>query len=161
MSYTPLSHVATGDTATAALHNILLDNIAIIKSGIADDGSHFGPFKGYTEKWQFVGISSGVVSANLAAGNHIVVSHSANITGFTITGFSAGVLASAEICSIFVYIIGTGTPHTIAHVINGNTVRFSNNAPPAAITSTNGYFDTFVYTTFQAVNFLGAVLQNR
>lgn len=161
MSYTILSHVATGDTATAALHNLLLDDIAIIKSGIADDGSHFGPFKGYSEKWQTCTISSGVVTINLALGNHILILHNANITSFAISGFSAGVLAGAEVSNIFLYIIGTGTPHTIVHSVNGHTVRFSNNAPPAAMTSTNAYYDTLVYTTLQAIDFLGAVLQNR
>src|SRR5262245_12962852 len=39
MSYVILSHVSTGDLATAALHNQLLDDIAIIKSNINDDGT--------------------------------------------------------------------------------------------------------------------------
>jgi hypothetical protein len=38
VSYVILPHVATGDLATAALHNTLLDDIAIIKSNINDDG---------------------------------------------------------------------------------------------------------------------------
>jgi len=38
MSYVILPHVATGDMATAPLHNTFLDNVAIIKSNINDDG---------------------------------------------------------------------------------------------------------------------------
>lgn len=33
MSYTALSHVSTGELATAALHNTLLDNVAFIETG--------------------------------------------------------------------------------------------------------------------------------
>lgn len=38
MAYVVLSHVSTGELATAALHNTLLDNIAIIKTSISNDG---------------------------------------------------------------------------------------------------------------------------
>ena len=39
MSYTVLAHVATGDLATAALHNALIDDLAVLKTNIADDGA--------------------------------------------------------------------------------------------------------------------------
>lgn len=38
MSYTPMTHVATGDLATAALHNTLLDNIGFIVGGLEGTG---------------------------------------------------------------------------------------------------------------------------
>lgn len=38
MAYVPLAHVATTDQATAALHNQLLDDVAIIKTQIDDNG---------------------------------------------------------------------------------------------------------------------------
>ena len=42
MSYVVLPHVATGDLATAALHNQLLDDLLVLKTSINDDGSLHG-----------------------------------------------------------------------------------------------------------------------
>lgn len=39
--YVVLSHVSTGELATAALHNTLLDDVATIKTNISDDGGTF------------------------------------------------------------------------------------------------------------------------
>jgi len=38
MSYTALTHVATGDLATAALHNTLLDNLTALVAGLPGQG---------------------------------------------------------------------------------------------------------------------------
>ena len=38
MSWLTLGHVATGDLATAALHNSLLDDLAVVKTEVGDLG---------------------------------------------------------------------------------------------------------------------------
>ena len=38
MSYTVLAHVTTGDLATASLHNSLIDDLAVLKTEVDDNG---------------------------------------------------------------------------------------------------------------------------
>src|SRR4051812_42139359 len=45
MSYTVLSHVATGDVATANLQNLLIDDIAVLKTSIDNSGHLLYPIK--------------------------------------------------------------------------------------------------------------------
>src|SRR4051812_26021485 len=45
--YVTLAHVSTAELATAALHNDLLDDVAILKISVADDGRLSGEIKNF------------------------------------------------------------------------------------------------------------------
>lgn len=91
MSYVILPHVATGDLATAALHNTLLDDVAIIKSNINDDGT-LNPIRRITStKGTFSGTTittvSQVVLPTLTDADHLIVRWGMKLgTGVTTDG---------------------------------------------------------------------------
>ncbi len=138
MSYTDLPHVSTGDLATAADHNALLDNVVILKTGISDDGS----LKGYTETQQGpVSIVSGVVTIDASAGNHIPISLNAAITSFVITN----VPTSGHVLPLILYFTADGTLRSITWSINSHTAKFPGGVAPV-MTSTNGKIDRILLT---------------
>lgn len=89
MSYVLLAYVATGDLATAALQNQLIDNLAILKTSIANDGRLSGELLAFREEVTTVAVAAGVVALNLALSNNFKTSITANITSITLSGWTA------------------------------------------------------------------------
>lgn len=77
MSYTVLSHVLTGDLATAALHNTLLDDLAVLKTSVDDNGHLVYPT-----------IVSKSTTYGVAAADDIILCD-ATSAGFTVTLLTA------------------------------------------------------------------------
>lgn len=140
MSYVVLSHVATGDVATAALHNTLLDDIVIIKTSIADDGRLSGEIKNFSEDAPSVAISSNVLTLDMAVENVVRVSLNANITTTTINNKPA----SGKFGSITLIVTADGSARTWAFLTG--TVKWGNAGAPT-LTITNGKVDVFMIFT--------------
>ncbi len=139
MAYTILPHVSTGDLATAADHNALLDDVVILKTGISDDGS----LAGYTETQQgTVAITGGNVPIDVADGNHVPISLTAAITSFTVTN----VPTSGHVLALILYFTADGTLRSITWSINSHTAKFPGGVAPV-MTSTNGKIDRILLTT--------------
>ncbi len=144
MSFTSYASAIAGSILTAAFWNAQVKNNGIVlKTSIADDGSTwFGALGGYSESYQAVSPGAGVVTFDLAAGNHVVVNVTANITSFTMTD-SVGSLTSGRVYPIVFYLKNDGTLRTITWTINGNTVLFSSGSTPT-LTGTNNKHDRVV-----------------
>jgi hypothetical protein len=92
MSYTILSHVATGDLATAALHNTLLDDIAIIKTWIADDGRWSGEVAKFNSDVGTLTAAANAVTLDLSVRNNFKHTLTANLSatpGIVVTNWVA------------------------------------------------------------------------
>lgn len=142
MSYTVLAHVTTGQLATASAQNSLIDDLAVLKTSIANDGSVSGPLKGYHETVQALTIVAGVVTIDYSLGNHVTVPLNANITSFVVTNLPA----TSKAAAIVLYFTADGTLRTITHSLNGHTAKFGSGNTPT-MTSTNGKIDKLVYST--------------
>jgi hypothetical protein len=94
MSYTVLPHVATGDLATAALHNALLDDLLILKTSVLDDGRLYGELRNFREEIGTLTISSGTITLDLSTSNNFKVSLTANVTTITVSNWTASKAAS-------------------------------------------------------------------
>lgn len=129
----------TGDLITATIWNQGEDQKRVLKIPIADDGSVFGPLKGYHETRQAVAIVSNNVTVDCSLGNHVDVPLIANITSFTLTNIPA----TGKAFAIFWYFTGDGTVRSITWSINTHTARFPSNSPPV-MTGTNGKVDEVV-----------------
>lgn len=94
MAYTILPHVSTGDLATAALHNALLDNQLVLKTSINDDGRLDGEIKTFREEIVTLAIAIGVIAVDLSLGNNFKVSLIANITSIVVSNWTASKAAT-------------------------------------------------------------------
>lgn len=83
------AHVITGDLATASRKNKELDNIAILKTSIADDGRINGEIKAYREAVATLSIAAGILAIDVSAAPVSTVSLGSNITSITVTGWTA------------------------------------------------------------------------
>ena len=89
MSYTVLSHVATGDLATAALQNLLIDNLAVLKTSIVDDGRINGELKNFREEITTLTVTGNAITLDLSVSNAFKCSLMANITTLTVSNWAA------------------------------------------------------------------------
>lgn len=129
----------------ADLNQHIRDNLLILKTSIANDGAIVGPLRGYAETSQAVSIVSGVVSVDLAAGNHVVVTLTANITSFTLTSSALSLATANAVFPVVLYLLNNGTVRTITWTVNGNGVHFGGGVAPT-MTGTNGKYDIVVLT---------------
>ena len=116
MSYTTLAHVSTGDLATAALQNAMIDDLAVLKTSIADDGT-INPsvlltkpeLKNYFETKNTVAIAAGVLSLDLSLGCEFDVTLNANITSITFSNYPS----STKWTTVTIRFTADGTIRTI------------------------------------------------
>lgn len=88
MSYTVLAHVATGDLATATLQNQLIDDLAVLKTTIANDGRISGEIQNFREELTTVA-AAGTTTINLTLSNCFKVTLGANIATLTVSNWTA------------------------------------------------------------------------
>lgn len=145
MSFNPVNPVAPGLATKVDHFDLLMNNTLLLKTGIADDGSIFGPLQGYREKQQTVVINpgTGVVTINPMLGSHVLIDMTRDITSFTIQNVPAADL----VYPVILHLKGDGTPRAITWTINTGTVKFPGNAPLAATTGTNNKFDEILICT--------------
>lgn len=150
--YTVLAHVATGDLATAALQNDLIDDLAVLKTSIADDGRLSGEIKNFTEDAPTLSISSNVLTVDMAVQNVVPFSFNANITTTTINNKPA----NHKYGSILWLAIADGSARTWAWLTS--TVVWDGGVAPSFVT-TNGHVMAFLtYTTDGGTTWRGAVV---
>src|SRR5580765_1028316 len=160
MSYVILPHVATGDLATAALHNTLLDNLAIIKTNISDLGELSGLIRTFYEYAANVSLSGTTLAVNLAGGpsspgqNVVPFTLSADVTPTTISNIPV----ACNFCSILWIVKANGTPHTWAWLTA--TVVWDGAVAPTLVSTINHImaFQTWTIdagTTWRGVNVAG------
>ncbi len=153
----PVGHVTTGQLVTASLLSEWADNQNLLKTSVRDDGSVYGPLKGYHETYQAVTISAGVINVNFALGNHVIVPFTANVTAITYTNGPA----TNVIVPIMVYYVADGTARTSTHIVNTNTPRYPGGSAPT-MTATTGKIDRILYTVVQGLYVLvDVVAQNQ
>lgn len=146
MSYTVLSHVATGDLATAALHNTLLDDLAVVKTPIDDTGVLIDDVE------LDVTISSNVLTLNLAVARHFKFSLNANITTMTINN----VPATNKAAFFVLKVVADGTPRTWTWL--ASTVKWASGVAPTP-TSTNAHWDMYLFISYDnGVTWTGSVI---
>jgi hypothetical protein len=98
---------------------------------------------GYDEPWQQGTITSGQLTIDYSAGNHVIVNLTADITDITISN----VPAYGKVASVLVFYVGDGTQRTVTHRINGQGVRFPN-AETFAMSPGSSKEDRILYTTW-------------
>lgn len=89
MSYTVLAHVATGDLATATLQNQLIDDLAILKTTIANDGRVSGEIQNFREDISSVAFSATPTFSLTSFNNFKLGVLTANVTAITVSGWTA------------------------------------------------------------------------
>jgi hypothetical protein len=138
---TSIADDGTINAGTATIDTISLTT-GLTTAGQVNAGFIAGRLRAYGEYYQTATPSAGVVSFDIASGNHVVLNHTADVTSFTITvglfGFTAG-----TVYPIVLYIKHNGTPHTITWTVNGGSVKFSSNVAPT-LSSANGAYDRVV-----------------
>lgn len=146
----------TGEFITAAIWNQdVVDNANLLKTGIANDGSIFGPLQGYREKQQTIAIAAGVVTVNPLSGSHVQVTMGAAITSFSISNIPA----TGNVLPVIFHLIGDGTARAITWSVNTKTVKFPGNAPLATSTGTlNKIDDVMIWTRDGDTSWEGKIL---
>lgn len=90
MSFTAYATWVAGSILTAAqLNQQLRDNGLILKTSIADDGRISGEIKYHRQDPSTVSISAGTASYDVSLFNSFKTTLNANITTFTVTGWTA------------------------------------------------------------------------
>ncbi len=149
---TSIADDGTIAATTAAITTLTLGD-ATSNSGVVALNTMVGRLSAYGERYQSVTPSAGVVSFDIASGNHILLNLNADVTSFTITdayfGFSGGV-----VYPIVFYIKHNGTPHTITWTVNAGSVKFSGGVAPT-LSSTNGVYDRVVLYYMFGVDVFG------
>jgi hypothetical protein len=139
---TSIADDGTINAGTATIDTLSITTGVTSNAGAGNFASLSGRLRSYGEYYQTVTPSAGVVSFDIASGNHVVLNHTADVTSFTITvglfGFTAG-----TVYPIVLYIKHNGTPHTITWTVNGGSVKFSSNVAPT-LSSANGAYDRVV-----------------
>jgi hypothetical protein len=133
--YTVLAHVATGDLATAALQNSLLDDLAIVKTPIADDGVLVDD----TES--DISIAANVLTVNLATARHFKFSLNANITTMTLQNIPT----TGKAAWFVLKVVADGSARTWTWF--ASTVKWGS-AVPAVPTTTNNHWDMFLFISY-------------
>ncbi len=123
------------------LNTEIRDRMATLKTSIADNGD-IAFLKGYAEKSQSVAPVAGVVTIDLANGNHVFVTLNANITSFAVSNSVSGILGGYVI-PIVLWIVNDGTLRTITWTVDGLSVQFSDNVAPT-LSGTNAKVDRVV-----------------
>lgn len=96
MTYVILPHVSTGELATAAVENTLLDDIVVLKTSITDDGRLSGEIKTFREEVTVL-TAAGTTTIDLSLSNNFKVTLGVNISTLTITGWTASKAATIAI----------------------------------------------------------------
>lgn len=131
MSFTAYATAVAGSILTAAFWNQQVrDNGLVLKTSIANDGRINGEIQRNYQEINTVTISSGVVTYDVSQFNNFKTSLTANITTFTVTGWTAN---KAQTVVIRLGQDGTG----------GRTVAlpagwlWTSNAPPTVTATAN------------------------
>ncbi len=153
MSYVAQTHLTTGQLVTAAEYNQKIDNIALLKTSIANDGT-LAATGGIlvapvinADRNQHIPLSivAGVLTIDMAVGSYFAVSMTSNITTMTIVNPPA----SGYTGNFTLRLVGDGTPRTIAWPA---AMRAAYNSFPTP-TSGLGYVDIYDVTAESTTGF--------